>query len=154
MKKLLASAALAATMAAGTAAADTVPGTVINTTGDAGSAHIVRAGVIAPLAIGDTLQAGDRLVTREGASVDLQFDGCSATLAEASTVVLGAEFCAQVAEAASGEAFETASTTANDAELFGLGPVVTVLGLAAVGGAIAGIVVAATDDDTDEPVSP
>ena len=157
MKKLLLSAALATTIGATAAYADSASGFVVEMTGDAGTAHIVRSGVITPLASGDTLFSGDRIVTRTGGTVDLEFDGCSATLAEASTVVLGSEFCAQVAQAAARQEFVDAAAigTGADADfILGLNPAAATLAVLAVGGAIAGIVVAATDDDTDEPASP
>ena len=113
--------------------ADTAAGEVVTTTGDAGSTILIRGGETFSLAAGDQLFDGDRIVTRLGASVELQIDDCTRTLDEGLTIVIDDAFC----EAVFASADETILAEAGLTQ--GTAPLLPVLGGAAVigGGAAA-----------------
>lgn len=75
---------------------DPATGEVVATTGDAGSSILIRGGETFSLAPGDQLFDGDRIVTRLGASIELQIDDCTRTLDEGLTIVIDDAFCEAV----------------------------------------------------------
>ena len=68
-------------------------GSVTAVTGSEGSVVVVRGGETFSLNSGDTLFEGDRIVTREGASIDIKAPGCDRAIPQNSTIVISAGFC-------------------------------------------------------------
>ncbi|MEO1407264.1 MAG: hypothetical protein AAFV54_12360, partial [Pseudomonadota bacterium] len=147
--------------------------TVQNASGETGSVRVFRAGVSEIVSEGDELQLGDRIVTRPGGSVELQFDGCSATIDRPDTLVITENACGIVearfgqtptpaqgsgagAGGGAGGGAAGGGAAAGGAAAgggIGTGAVVGIgVGVAAVGGGIAAGVSGGGDDD--EPASP
>lgn len=112
---------------------DPATGEVVATTGDAGSSILIRGGETFSLAPGDQLFDGDRIVTRLGASIELQIDDCTRTLDEGLTIVIDDAFCEAVFASADQTILAQAGITQ------GAAPLLPVLGGVAVlgGGAAA-----------------
>lgn len=110
-------------------------GTVAGVTGADGSVVVVRGGETFSLASGDTLFDGDRIVTRDGASIEVNTPGCSRSIPANSTIVIASGFCdATIASVDQTVLAEAGLPTAGG----GVGAALPVIGgLAAAGGVAA-----------------
>jgi len=137
-----------------------------NADGDVGSVRLFRAGLVQVVTEGDELQLGDRIVTRPGGSVELQFDNCIATLDTPDTMVITEDTCglikarqvvgagagAGAGGAAGGAAAGAAAGATGIAGIATGVPVVAVTAGVVGVGAVVGTTVAVTNGG-DEPVS-
>lgn len=142
MKRIFLALSMASLGLAGTAVADSKDGNLVSVSEDA-TVFAVRAGETLSVSAGDTLFAGDRLITSGEGSVSIAFAGCTVDVPASNMVVLTDNFCDD-APAGGVNALNTQANLQGGAL-----PVIAALVAA---GAVAGIVVAATDDD--EPTSP
>lgn len=143
---------------------------VQSASGEAGSVRVFRGGISEAVSTGDELQLGDRVVTRPGGAIELQFDNCTATLDQPDTLVITEDVCGVVEArfsqpqlpggaqvplqegAAGGAAGGTAGGAATGGGI-GTGAAVGIgVGVVAVGVGV-GVGVSGGDDD-DPPASP
>lgn len=123
---------------------------VQSASGEAGSVRVFRGGISEAVSTGDELQLGDRVVTRLGGAVELQFDNCTATLDQPDTLVITEDVCGVVEARFSQPQLPGGAATGGG---IGTGAAVGIgVGVVAVGVGV-GVGVSGGDDD-DPPASP
>lgn len=108
--RLIAAAAMAATSFVGWANAEAKP---VSVTFASGEAVVMQSGAIRSVGAGELLGAGDRIVTKSGATVILSSVECTLEVKELSTVVIDDTLCAGVDQSiAEGEEVSAAALAA------------------------------------------
>lgn len=118
-----------------------------------GNVLVERGGEFFRAESGSTgLAVGDRVVTVEGSSANINFAGCDLALPDDSSVlILAAPSCAGTFDVTTLKIGDPAlDASAASLEIFGLGVLASVLGAAAVIATV--VVIADDDDDDDEPI--
>jgi hypothetical protein len=120
-------------------------GSLVSVSGDAFLSHDGRLVRAQPSM---SVEAGDRVITRSGATANVSLDGCSVGVAGGEMKTFGGDSCGSVQSASFTRA---ADGSANGQQLLGgAGIIIAILAAAAV---IAGVVVIATDNSSN-PTSP
>jgi hypothetical protein len=119
-------------------------GSLVSVSGDAFLAHNGRLVRAEPAM---AVQAGDRLITRSGASANVSLNGCAVSVSGDEMKTFGGDACGAVQSASFSRA---ADDSVNGSHLLGGGIIIAILAAAAV---IAGVVVVATDNSST-PTSP
>lgn len=110
-------------------------GTVANVTGSEGSVIVVRGGETFSLSAGDTLFKDDKIVTREGGTVNISTPGCDRAIPASSTIVISAGFCEAAIASADQTVLAEAGATAGGG---GTGSALPIIGgLVGTGGVLA-----------------
>jgi hypothetical protein len=127
-----------------------------------GSVNVVRGTETTPVAQGDALRNGDKILTGAGGTADITGYGCTVSVPSESIITLGPNFCTTSPVSLAPSPATTASTvaTSGSAPVTGGSAAGGGSGLLLAGGAILGVgaivaVVASDDDDDDDaPASP